>query len=88
VGKGSCGYQDGFPGQRDPDALQHYPEEDDQVPILLDQRRDLVHDLQGATILTFPERSALRELADPLLVGVVFMHSLHHHPATVPCSLP
>jgi len=46
----TCGYEDGLTGEWDPDALQHHPEEDDQVPVLSDQREKLVCGLQEARL--------------------------------------
>src|SRR5215207_1272651 len=51
MGQDTGGYEDGLAGDRDARALQHYSQEDDQVAILLDQNEDLVHGLQGPTIL-------------------------------------
>jgi hypothetical protein len=51
VGQDTGGYEDGFAGDRYARALQHYSQEDDQVAILLDQNEDVVHGLQGPTIL-------------------------------------
>jgi hypothetical protein len=45
------GYEDGLPRERDPSALQHHAQEHDQVPILPDQREDLVYGLQASIIL-------------------------------------
>jgi hypothetical protein len=37
VGKVSFGNEDGFPGERDPDALEHHLEDENQVTVSLDQ---------------------------------------------------
>jgi hypothetical protein len=42
--------EDGFAGERYPDTLHHYAEEDDQVPVLADQREDLIHGLHEARL--------------------------------------
>src|SRR5215208_4444004 len=37
------GEQDGITGQRHPGALQHHPEEDDQVTVVFDEGEDPIH---------------------------------------------
>lgn len=44
----TSGYEDGLSGEWNPDALQHHAKEDDQVPVLTNQREDLVCGLQDA----------------------------------------
>jgi hypothetical protein len=39
----ASGKEYGLPGQRHPGALQHHPEEDDQVTVVLDEGEDPVH---------------------------------------------
>jgi hypothetical protein len=45
------GYKDGLSGKRNPDTLQHHPQEDDQVAVVANQGEDLVYGLQGLMIL-------------------------------------
>ena len=49
------GNKDGLSGERNPDALEHHPEEDDQVSVLADQGENVVYGLQDLPILSTQE---------------------------------
>jgi hypothetical protein len=44
------GDEDGLTGERYPNTLHHHAEDDEQVPVLADQREDLVHALHEARL--------------------------------------
>jgi hypothetical protein len=43
LGQDAGGKEDGLAGERHSGALQHHPEEDDEVAVVLDEGEDLLH---------------------------------------------
>jgi hypothetical protein len=62
------GYEDGLSGKRDPDTLEHHPQENNEVSVLADQGENVVYGLQGLMILLTYQTVRVKESGLPLFI--------------------